>query len=307
MTGFSHLASPDDLLILLTVARLGRFNAVAAALGTTHTTISRRITALDKQLGGRTLARTQHGWELTALGSQAVSAAVAIEKSLGSLAADVGKDADPVSGLVRISTLDGFGAEFVAPALIRLQADHPQLRVELLSATRRVRQNRSGVDLEIVIGQPEVQNAQATFLTNYYLRLYATAEYLQRAGTPGTVEAVGNHNFISYVESALQVAELMLASSVLPAPAASFQATSIVAQLQAVRHHGGIGLLPSFLAHGVPGLVTVLPGSFERRLSIWMVARPESLRSTAVKASMDALKAEVADRQDDLIGPAAAG
>ena len=161
MTGFSHLASPDDLLILLTVARLGRFNAVAAALGTTHTTISRRITALDKQLGGRTLARTQHGWELTTLGSQAVSAAEAIEKSLGSLAADVGKDADPVSGLVRISTLDGFGAEFVAPALIRLQADHPQLRVELLSATRRVRQNRSGVDLEIVIGQPEVQNAQA--------------------------------------------------------------------------------------------------------------------------------------------------
>ena len=307
MIEFSRLASPDDLLILLTVARLGRFNAVADALGTTHTTISRRIVALDKQLGGRTLARTQHGWELTTLGSQAVSAAEAIEKSLGSLAADVGQDADPLSGLVRISTLDGFGAEFVAPALIRLQADHPHLRVELLSATRKVSQNRSGVDLEIVVGQPQVHNARAIFLTNYFLRLYATAEYLHRAGTPQTVEAVRNHSFISYVESALQVAELRLASSGLPEPAISFQATSIFAQLQAVCHHGGIGLLPSFLAHGVPGLVTVLPGSFERRLSIWMVARPESLRSTAVKASMDALKAEVARRQDGLVGPAAAG
>ncbi len=307
MTEFGRLASADDLLILLTVARLGRFSATADALGTTHTTISRRIMALDKQLGGRTLARTQPGWELTTLGSSAVSAAEAIEKSLDSLAADVRKDADPLSGLVRISTLDGFGAEFVAPALTRLQADHPQLRVELLSATRRVRQNRSGVDLEIVVGQPEVHNAQAIFLTNYLLRLYATAEYLQRAGTPGTAEAVRNHSFISYVESALQVAELRPASSGLSAPATSFQATSIFAQLQAVRHHGGIGLLPSFLAHGVPGLVTVLPGSFERRLSIWMVARPESLRSAAVKASMDALKAEVAGRQDDLVGPAAAG
>ena len=37
-----RLPSPDDLLILLTVARLGRFNAVAETLGTTHTTISRR-------------------------------------------------------------------------------------------------------------------------------------------------------------------------------------------------------------------------------------------------------------------------
>lgn len=38
----TRLPSPNDLLVLLTVARLGRFNAVAEALGTTHTTISRR-------------------------------------------------------------------------------------------------------------------------------------------------------------------------------------------------------------------------------------------------------------------------
>ena len=55
MVDFKRFPSPDDLLILLTVARLGRFNAVAEALETTHTTISRRILALDKRLGGRTL------------------------------------------------------------------------------------------------------------------------------------------------------------------------------------------------------------------------------------------------------------
>jgi DNA-binding transcriptional LysR family regulator len=248
MVQFTGLASPDDLLILLSVARLGRFTTVADALGTTHTTISRRIAALDTQLGDRTLARTQHGWELTALGVQAVRAAEAIEKSLGTLAADARQDSDPLSGLLRISTVDGFGAEFVAPALIRLQADHPQLRVELLSATRRISQNRSGVDLEIVIGRPEVHNAQAIFLTDYCLRLYASAEYLGREGTPGTIAAVQNHTVISYVESALLVTELGLASAQLPEPATSFHATSIFAQLQAVRHHGGIGLLPSFLA-----------------------------------------------------------
>ena len=80
-----RLPSPDDLLILLTVARLGRFNAVAETLGTTHTTISRRILALDKQLGGRTLERSPHGWELTDLGQQAVAAAEAIEGTLGAL------------------------------------------------------------------------------------------------------------------------------------------------------------------------------------------------------------------------------
>ena len=78
-----RLPSPDDLLILLTVARLGRFNAVAETLGTTHTTISRRILALDRQLGGRTLERSPNGWELTQLGAAAVEAAESIEATLG--------------------------------------------------------------------------------------------------------------------------------------------------------------------------------------------------------------------------------
>ena len=116
-----RLPSPDDLLILLTVARLGRFNAVAETLGTTHTTISRRILALDKQLGGRTLERSPHGWELTELGSQAVAAAEAIEGTLGALSGSIARNGDALSGLVRISTPDGFGAEFLAPALVRLQ------------------------------------------------------------------------------------------------------------------------------------------------------------------------------------------
>ena len=50
----AQLPSPDDLLILLTVARLGRFNAVAETLGTTHTTISRRAAApwSEARMGG---------------------------------------------------------------------------------------------------------------------------------------------------------------------------------------------------------------------------------------------------------------
>ena len=203
-----RLPSPDDLLILLTVARLGRFNAVAETLGTTHTTISRRILALDKQLGGRTLERSPHGWELTQLGASAVTAAETIEETLGSLSGLIRQDQHALSGLVRISTSDGFGSEFVTPALVRLQRQHPLLNVEMLSATRKVSQNRSGVDLEIVVGRTDVSNAQTIFLSNYYLRLYASPAYAGEFGLPETLDGVGQHCFVSYVESALQVAEL---------------------------------------------------------------------------------------------------
>lgn len=297
MVDFNRLPSPDDLLILLTVARLGRFNAVADALGTTHTTVSRRILALDKQLGGRTLERSQHGWELTELGAHAVAAAETIEGSLGALAATLYAAPDTVSGLVRIGAPDGFGAEFVTPALVKVQRRHPHLDVEILSATRKVSQNRSGVDLEVVVGRAETHKAQPLFLTNYFLRLYATADYLAKHRTPHTVDDLRNHAFVSYVESALQVGELGHRSSQLPTPVRSFQSTSIFAQVEAVRRHAGIGLLPNFMAAADPAFVPVLPDLFERQLPIWAVARPESLRSPAVTVVLEAIRGEIASRR----------
>ncbi|GAB14078.1 putative LysR family transcriptional regulator [Arthrobacter globiformis NBRC 12137] len=298
-----RLPSPDDLLILLTVARLGRFNAVAETLGTTHTTISRRILALDKQLGGRTLERSPQGWELTQLGAAAVEAAEAIENTLGSLSGLISQDQSALSGLVRVATTDGVGAVFVTPALVRLQQQNPQLNIEMLSATRKVSQNRSGVDLEIVVGRTDVSNAQTIFLSNYYLRLYASPGYAAEHGLPETLDDVGQHGFVSYVESALQVAELGHRwSSQLPMPTSSFQATSVFAQVEAVRQGAGIGLLPNFMVAGQPDFVPVLAGDFERQLPIWAVARPESLRSAAVQAVIASLKEEVKARAGLLAG-----
>ncbi|WP_306912597.1 LysR family transcriptional regulator [Arthrobacter sp. B3I9] len=297
-----RLPSPDDLLILLTVARLGRFNAVAETLGTTHTTISRRILALDRQLGGRTLERSPHGWELTELGSQAVAAAEAIEGTLGALSSRIARTGDQLAGLVRIATPDGFGAAFVAPALVRLQQDHPSLNVEMLSATRKVSQNRSGVDLEVVVGNLDATNAQSIFLSNYFLRLYASPQYARERGLPLTLDDVRQHGFVSYVESALQVAELGHRSTQLPVPRSSFQATSIFAQLEAVRRGAGIGLLPNFMVVGNPDFLPVLPDDFQRQLPIWAVARSESLRSAPVRAVIEAVRTGISERQDVLAG-----
>jgi len=297
-----RLPSPDDLLILLTVARLGRFNAVAETLGTTHTTISRRILALDRQLGGRTLERSPHGWELTELGSQAVAAAEAIEGTLGALSSRITRTGNQLAGLVRIATPDGFGAAFVAPALVRLQQDHPLLNVEMLSATRKVSQNRSGVDLEVVVGNLDATNAQTIFLSNYFLRLYASPQYAREHGVPLTLDDVRQHGFVSYVESALQVAELGHRSTQLPVPRSSFQATSIFAQLEAVRRGAGIGMLPNFMVVGSADFVPVLPDDFQRQLPIWAVARSESLRSAPVQAVIEAVRTEISERPDVLAG-----
>lgn len=298
---FRGIPSPDDLLILLTVARLGRFSAVAEALETTHTTISRRILALDKQLGGRTLERSPQGWELTELGRQAVAAAEGVEESLGRLTASLKRTSESLSGVVRMSTPDVFGPLFVTPALVRLQRKNPSLRVEMINATRKLSRNRSGVDLEIVAGAVEVGRTETIFLSDYFLRLYASRSYLKEHRTPETIPELQSHKFVSYVESVLQVVEIGHRSQTLTDSPAAFQATSLFAQFEAVRNGGGIGLLPSFMAYGQPDFVPVLPNAFERKLSFWAAARPESLRSPSVQAVVKSVLSEVGRRQSELM------
>ncbi|MEZ2389088.1 LysR family transcriptional regulator [bacterium RCC_150] len=298
---FRGIPSPDDLLILLTVARLGRFSAVAEALETTHTTISRRIIALDKQLGGRTLERSPQGWELTELGRQAVAAAEGVEESLGRLTASLKRTSESLSGVVRMSTPDVFGPLFVTPALVRLQRKNPSLRVEMINATRKLSRNRSGVDLEIVAGAVEVGRTETIFLSDYFLRLYASRSYLTEHRTPQTIPELQSHKFVSYVESILQVVEIGHRSQTLTDSPAAFQATSLFAQFEAVRNGGGIGLLPSFMAYGQPDFVPVLPNDFERKLSFWAAARPESLRSPGVQAVVKSVLSEVGHRQSELM------
>ena len=79
MTGSSRRPSADDLLILLAVGRTGKYTTAADELGLNHTTISRRIAALELAVGGRVLARVSGGWELTELGREALAAAEAVE------------------------------------------------------------------------------------------------------------------------------------------------------------------------------------------------------------------------------------
>src|ERR1700720_4896763 len=120
MSSPSGRPSADDLLVLLAVGRSGRYNTAAEELGLNHTTISRRIAALEQSIGGRGLARVGGGWELTDLGREALSAAEAVESAVRSLTVDPG-GMRTLEGVGRISATDGFTAYIAAPAAAHVQ------------------------------------------------------------------------------------------------------------------------------------------------------------------------------------------
>nr|WP_255368764.1 LysR family transcriptional regulator [Agromyces sp. CF514] len=299
----ADVANPDDLLVLLAVARTGRFTTAAESLGLNHTTVSRRIANLEQALGGHVLARSVGGWELTELGRRAMHAAEAVELALGRLTAVAdAPENQQLSGMVRISATDGFSAHIASPAVAALRRRHPGITVEIETVTRRARQHRSGLDIEVVVGEPQVHRASAFRLGEYVLGMYASRDYLAEHGEPANVEQLTRHPLVYFVDSMLLVDDLDGPRRLVPTMRDSLSSTNVFVHVEATRAGAGIGFLPCFMADQHPDLVRLLPGRFAERLPYWMVLRPDSLRLAAVAAVADALRERTAAYERELLG-----
>lgn len=293
--------SADDLLVLLAVGRSGRYTTAADELGVNHTTIARRIAALEQSLGGRLLSRVGGGWELTDRGREALSAAEAVESAVRTLSAD---PASPpaLEGVVRMSATDGFSAYIAAPAVAEMQRRHPGVTVEIVATTRRATQQRSGLDVEVVVGEPQVHRAQAIRLGDYRLGLYASRDYLARRGAPASHAELADHPLVYFIDSMLQVDDLDLARSVAPGMRESVTSTNVFVHVEATRAAAGLGLLPCFMAARHDDLVRVLPDTVALRLTYWLVTRAETMRRPEVAAVVDAIRTLMAAQHDALLG-----
>lgn len=280
----------DDLLILLTVARSGRFNRAGETLGLSHVTVARRISALEKALGGKVLVRTGTGWAPTPLGDRALVAAEAMRSVIDDLESGPATAAE-VEDVVRMSAPDGFTAAVAAPAAARLHQHYPGVSVEIVSVTRRAAQHRSGVDIEVVVGEPDVVRAECLHLGHYVLGAYASRAYLKHHAAPSSLGDLAQHDLVYFIGTVLQLDYLDVARRFLPEMRDSVTSTNVFAHVEATRGGGGIGLLPTFLAGRHPDLMRLLDVEVAIPMHYWLVARADALRRPAVKAVVEQLRA----------------
>ena len=290
----------DDFLHLLAVARTGRMVAAADALDVNHTTVARRVSALEKVLGQHLIEQGQDGWTLTDAGRTVVDSAQAIEQALARVADMVtGEPSPSLHGTVRVSAPDGFGTIFVTAALARVRARHPGLQAELVTATRQLTVHASGFDLALAIGSPSGNRLATEHLTDYTLGLYASDAYLDHRGSPGRLADLREHDLIFYIDSMMQVGDLDMGRH-LPDLTPAFASTNVFAQVEATRLGAGLGVLPTFLARRA-GLRRLMVREVNIQLPITLAARREAAAHPAVLAVRDALRREVADRVEELL------
>ncbi|MCO4238881.1 LysR family transcriptional regulator [Pseudarthrobacter sp. MDT3-26] len=279
------MISADDLRFFLEVSRTGKLVAAARGLGVDHTTVGRRITQLEKASGARLFVRVPGGWELTEAGERLAIHAEAVESSLLAAAEELGSSAGRLSGTLRIAAPDGFGAFVLSPGLGNLRARYPDLKVEIVTATRLNLLASKEFDVGISLARPTIRGVESFELAEYPLGLYASAQYLQRHGPISNVDELLKHSVIGYVDSLLDIPALRFLDAALPGVRPAIQTNNITGQWMAAVAGLGVAVLPFFIAEPDSRLVHILDKSVAIRRKYWLAVPRELQRLARIRAA----------------------
>ncbi|GAA1422781.1 LysR family transcriptional regulator [Agrococcus citreus] len=282
----------ENLRFLLEVARTGRLRDAAARLQVDETTVSRRISRLEQDLGVRMFDRTPQGWRITEPGRLVIPHAEAIESSVSRAMEAVVSRAGELSGTARILAPDGFGANVLVPGLRPLLDAHPGLSLEVITATTHDLITARDFDVAVTLERPSPRAAAVSHLADYELRCFASRDYIERHGMPGSVEELRrDHDLIWYVDALLDVVPLRVLDELLPRAHARVQTNNITGQHSAARAGLGVGLLPTYIGAADPQLVEVLPEELRISRTYWLVVPSDLTELLRVRAITDAIRA----------------
>ncbi|MFD2250397.1 DNA-binding transcriptional LysR family regulator [Pseudochelatococcus lubricantis] len=266
----------DHLRIFLAVTRHGQLLAAARSLGLNHATVARRLDALERSLGTPLFDRRPAGCVPTQAGERLLPVAERIEFELLGVSESLRDEEADVSGTVRIGAPDGLGNYFLASELGALTRRHPNLVVELVPLPRTFSLSRREADLAIVLDPPAEGRLLVSRLTDYTLSVYAARMYLERAGTPISVEALGDHTVVTGVEDLAYASALDYSAALEKQAGRKFRCASVMGQIEAVRSGAGIGVLHDFAAGAIEGMERIFPEVGFRR-SYYLLCHPDTV------------------------------
>ena len=186
-----------DLELVLAIRDQGSLAGASATLDVVPSVITKRLGALEARLGQRLFERTTRRLSVTAEGEAVCLHAKALLEGFAALESELGERQNELVGTIRLAATFGFGRRWLGPALATFQARHPGLQIELLLTERLPDLGAEGYDGALWLWAVQ-QRREADWVTRRIARnqrvLAASPAYIERRGTPATVDALSAHD-----------------------------------------------------------------------------------------------------------------
>jgi DNA-binding transcriptional LysR family regulator len=280
----------DDLRFFLALAREGSLSAAGAALGVTHTTVSRRMSAFETRLGVRLFERLPTGYVPTPAGEELRDAAERVEREVAAVDRRVlGRDAR-LSGTIRVTLPDIVATTFM-PHVEAFGREYPEIALELATGTGITNLTRREADVALRVTARPAEHLVGRRVASLSVGLYASRGYLARRGD---VADWREHRFIGWDEAMPEIAPLRWLRENVPPERIALRVNTPLVMLEAVRTGVGVGQLLCRSGDLEPSLVRVAGPDPEQAVPLWLLTHRDLRHVARIRAFLDFLAERIA-------------
>ena len=188
----------DRVRVFHAVALAGSFTRAAERLGLSQSAISRQISGLEEDLAAALFHRHARGLVLTEQGEILLQAADEVAKRMASVETSLGNSRDCAAGHLRINTTIGLGTIWLIAQLPDFVERHPDIRISLIIGDNDADLSMREADVAIRVARPTQPDLIQRRLMTVNTHIYAAPSYLERHGTPTSLDDLDQHRLISY-------------------------------------------------------------------------------------------------------------
>jgi len=276
----------DDVRFFVAVARGGSLSGAARQLRVEHSTVARRVGALESHIGVRLFDRLPRSWTLTPEGEALLVPAERMEQEVLAFARAAAANTAS-QGTVRVSAPPAFASHFIVPLWTANAHRWPGIELDIVGELRSANLQRRDADIAIRFMRPTEPGLAARKLGELAFRLYAAPAWLARPQA--------DWRFLGYSDPPGNVPHQQLLADIAGARPFVLRSNDLAALHNACRGGLGLAMLPDFMARGDAALVEV-PGEGRPVMrEVWSVVHPDVRRSPRVRAVADALAEMVGD------------
>ncbi len=190
----------EEFRAFLAVVETGSFLAAATNLNVARATLRRRVEALEARAGVPLLERSARGVVVTPAGSLLATRGRLVVQEATALVASVREIGREPVGVLRIALPVGLPPYVLTPLFDALRSAYPRLAIQLRLSDDPLAGSHEDIDLMAHFGATGPSGSWLSYeLVRMREWLLASSDYLERRGTPGSIEALGGHELLSWL------------------------------------------------------------------------------------------------------------
>lgn len=264
----------DDARMFLAFAREGSFSAAAKRLGVQHSTISRRIHALEKDLATPLVERSSTGYVMTEAGQQLMESASNMERELLHFEASSSGHADAPSGDLHVTAIANMGSTILMPLFARFNAAYPNINLRVEVTNNSVRLAERDADVALRQTNTPGETLIGTRLVTVASAVYGSKVYCASVSAGRAVEKWVGVDCCDYHRTWTKQAWPQLDHS--------FCVDDTSLTVAALKEGLGVGFLPCFLGDNESSLVRFREPEKKHELGLWLLYHRDLKRTKRV-------------------------